>query len=321
MSILTTLFRKNINRHIEGVVKADDIELEKLNQEVDEYVLTQSIEKKLEEFLEAYFQKYSDGNGVWLSGFFGSGKSHLLKMMAFLLENKDLGGRTVVDAFIEKCSPENAILKGHLKKLKTPAKSILFDIAKKANIDNKKDTVLEIFMNVFNEACGYYGKSRVIAQFERELDEEGLLEAFKTEFKNIARIDWEEGRVRQRYSPDIDKAYNKVHGDVAEYQDVLNKTKQVNATSIDSFAELVKAYIDKQGPDFRINFLADEVGQYIGNNVQYMLELQAITEKLGVLCKGRAVVIVTSQAKIATFLEDMGTTLSRDDFQKFKGVS
>lgn len=319
MSILTTLFRKNINRHIEGVVKADDIELEKLNQEVEEYVLTQSIEKKLEDFLEAYFQKYSDGNGVWLSGFFGSGKSHLLKMMALLLENKDLGGRTVVDAFIEKCSPENAILKGHLKKLKTPAKSILFDIAKKANIDNKKDTVLEIFMNVFNEACGYYGKSRVIAQFERELDEEGLLEAFKTEFKNIARIDWEEGRVRQRYSPDIDKAYNKVHGDVAEYQDVLNKTKQVNATSIDSFAELVKAYIDKQGPDFRINFLADEVGQYIGNNVQYMLELQAITEKLGTLCKGRAAVIVTSQASVATFLEDMGATLSRDDFSKIQG--
>ena len=163
MNILTSLFRKNINRHIEGVVKADDIELAKLNQEVDEYVLTQSIEKKLEELLEAYSEKYSDGNGVWISGFFGSGKSHLLKMVALLLENKDLGGRTVVDAFIEKCSPENAFLKSRLKNLKTPAKSILFDIAKKANIDNKKDTVLEIFMNVFNEACGYYGKSRDIA--------------------------------------------------------------------------------------------------------------------------------------------------------------
>lgn len=319
MNILTSLFRKNINRHIEGVVKADDIELAKLNQEVDEYVLTQSIEKKLEELLEAYSEKYSDGNGVWISGFFGSGKSHLLKMVALLLENKDLGGRTVVDAFIEKCSPENAFLKSRLKNLKTPAKSILFDIAKKANIDNKKDTVLEIFMNVFNEACGYYGKSRDIAQFERELDEEGLFETFKAEFKNIAKIDWEDGRVRQRYRPDIDKAYNKVHGKNAEYQDVLSKTKQVNATSIDSFAELVKAYIDKQGSNFRINFLADEVGQYIGNNVQYMLELQAITEKLGTLCKGRAAVIVTSQASVATFLEDMGATLSRDDFSKIQG--
>ena len=319
MNILTSLFRKNINRHIEGVVKADDIELEKLNQEVDEYVLTQSIEKKLEELLEAYSEKYSDGNGVWISGFFGSGKSHLLKMLALLLENKDLGGRTVVDVFIEKCSSENAFLKGRLQNLKTPARSILFDIAKKANIDNKKDTVLEIFMNVFNEACGYYGKSRDIAQFERELDEEGLFEAFKTEFKNIAEVDWEDGRVRQRYRPDIDKAYNRVHGKNAEYQDVLSKTKQINATSIDSFAELVKAYIDKQGSNFRINFLADEVGQYIGNNVQYMLELQAITEKLGTLCKGRASVIVTSQASVADFLDGMGEKLSRDDFSKIQG--
>ena len=90
MNILTSLFRKNINRHIEGVVKADDIELAKLNQEVDEYVLTQSLEKKLEELLEAYSEKYSDGNGVWISGFFGSGKSHLLKMVALLLEIKTL---------------------------------------------------------------------------------------------------------------------------------------------------------------------------------------------------------------------------------------
>lgn len=314
MNILTSLFRKNINRYIEGVVKADDIELAKLNQEVDEYVLTQSIEQKLEKLLEAYFEKYSDGNGVWISGFFGSGKSHLLKMVALLLENKDLGGHTVVDAFIEKCSPENAFLIGRLKSLKIPAKSILFDIAKKANIDNKKDTVLEIFMNVFNESCGYCGESRDIAQFERELDEEGLFDTFKIEFKNITKVDWEYGRVRQRYRPDIDKVYNKIHKKSDEYKDVLGSTRKDNITSVESFAKLVKAYIDKQGSNFRINFLADEVGQYIGDNVPYMLELQAITERLGVLCEGRAFVIVTSQASLADFEEN----LSRDDFSKIQ---
>ena len=319
MNILTSLFRKSIDRRIEGVVKADDIELANLRHEVDEYVLTNSIESKLEYLLDAYAKKYSGGNGVWISGFFGSGKSHLLKMIALLLENRDLGGYSVVDAFVEKCSPDNALLKSRLKTLKAPAKSILFDIAKKANIDNKKDTVLEIFMNVFNEACGYYGKSRDIAQFERELDEEGLLEAFKNEFKNITGKDWEEGRERQRFRPDIDKAYNKVHGKDGEHRDVIESTKKTNITSIETFAETVKRYIDKQGSNFRINFFADEVGQYIGSNVQYMLELQAITEKLGTLCNGRACVIVTSQASIANFLEDMGTNLSRDDFSKIQG--
>ncbi len=319
MNILTSLFRKNIERRIEGVVKADDIELANLRHEVDEYVLTNNIESKLEYLLDAYAKKYSGGNGVWISGFFGSGKSHLLKMIALLLENKDLGEYSVVDAFIEKCSPDNALLKSRLKTLKMPAKSILFDMAKKANVDNKKDTVLEIFMNVFNEACGYYGKSRDIARFERELDEDGLFEAFKNEFKNISGEDWETGRERQRFRPDIDKAYNKIYGTDGEHKDVIESTKKSHITSIETFAETVKRYIDKQGPNFRINFFADEVGQYIGNNVQYMLELQAITEKLGTLCNGRACVIVTSQANIANFLEDMGTNLSRDDFSKIQG--
>ena len=174
-------------------------------------------------------------------------------------------------------------------------------------------------MNVFNEACGYYGKSRDIAQFERELDEDGLFEAFKNEFKNISGEDWETGRERQRFRPDIDKAYNKIYGTDGEHKDVIESTKKSHITSIETFAETVKRYIDKQGPNFRINFFADEVGQYIGNNVQYMLELQAITEKLGTLCNGRACVIVTSQANIANFLEDMGTNLSRDDFSKIQG--
>ena len=320
MNILTSLFRKSINRRIEGVVKADDIELANLRHEVDEYVLTKSIETKLSDLLDAYSNKHSGGNGVWISGFFGSGKSHLLKMIALLLENKDLGGYSVIDAFIDKCSGDDAMLIAKLKTLKSSSSmSILFDIAKKANIDNKKDTVLEIFMNVFNEACGYYGKSREIAQFERELDEDGLFDEFKAEFKKITKIDWEDGRIRQRYRPDIDKAYNKIYKKDGEYKDVIEKTKNTRNTSIETFAELVKSYIDKQSSNFRINFFADEVGQYIGNNVQYMLDLQAITEKLGTLCKGRASVIVTSQARIANFLEDMGTNLSREDFSKIQG--
>lgn len=319
MSILASLFRKDINRHIEGVVKADDIALKSLENEVEEYVLTSSIENKLDELLEAYFEKRSGGNGYWISGFFGSGKSHLLKMVSLLLENKKLGDKTVAEIFIDKCPKDNAFLRGKLQKLNGQAQSILFDISKVANINNKKDTVLEIFMNQFNEACGYCGTSREVAQFERELDEEGLLEAFKKEFETLSGMSWRDGRIRQRCRPDIDKVYNKIHGTTNSYQDVLEKTKDANVTSIEIFAKLVKAYLDKRGSDFRINFLADEVGQYIGSNVQYMLELQAITEKLGVECNGRACVLVTSQAQVADFLEDMGTNLSRDDFSKIQG--
>ena len=68
--------------------------------------------------------------------------------------------------------------------------------------------------------------------------------------------------------------------------------------NIEGFADLVRAYLDAKGPGHRIVFLVDEVGQFIGKNTQLMLNLQTITEELGVRCKGRAWVIVTSQEDI-----------------------
>jgi DNA replication protein DnaC len=83
--LLQSIFEKPIDRKIEGVIKADD--MSSLGTELQEYVLTKEIEKRLEEFLDAY-NNYGGVNGVWISGFFGSGKSHLLKMLAFLKSMK-----------------------------------------------------------------------------------------------------------------------------------------------------------------------------------------------------------------------------------------
>ena len=109
---LKAIFKKPVDRPIEGVIKADDSE--SLRLEVEEYVLTNEVQKRLEEFLEAY-NDYQGANGVWLSGFFGSGKSHLLKMIALLLENRQIDDFSTLEAFLEKCD-DNEILRGALKK-------------------------------------------------------------------------------------------------------------------------------------------------------------------------------------------------------------
>ena len=79
------LFEKPIDRFIEGVIKADD--KENLLNEMEEYIITKDIARKLQPILEKYCAEPST-NGVWISGFFGSGKSHLLKMLSIVLENK-----------------------------------------------------------------------------------------------------------------------------------------------------------------------------------------------------------------------------------------
>ena len=110
-----SLFAKDVSRPIEGVVKADDAE--HLATEIDEYVLTGETAAALSELLETYTDPvYNGGNGVWISGFFGSGKSHLLKMLAYLLG--DVPGRPsarqhAVESFKEKVEAEkDAFLRG-----------------------------------------------------------------------------------------------------------------------------------------------------------------------------------------------------------------
>ena len=98
---LRDIFEKPVDRPIEGVIKADDDA--SLQLEVEEYVLTNEVEKRLENFLDAY-KNYEGANGVWVSGFFGSGKSHLLKILAMLMENREVEGKAVLDLFLPKCA-------------------------------------------------------------------------------------------------------------------------------------------------------------------------------------------------------------------------
>ena len=172
------IFLKPVDRHIDGVIKADD-DL-RLLTEIEEYVITDEVRKALDKFLNQYLDS-KVVNGVWISGFFGSGKSHLLKMLALLLENRVVEGHHALDLFLPKTNTD-AIFKSNLDKAcKIPSKSILFNIAQKANIVNKdhSDALLSTFIKVFDEMCGYFGKQGYIAQFERDLDNNGSYEAFK----------------------------------------------------------------------------------------------------------------------------------------------
>ena len=312
---LIAIFKKPVNRTIEGVIKADDEA--GLRVELEEYVLTKEVEKRIEDFLYAY-NKYEGANGVWISGFFGSGKSHLLKMLALLLENRAIDGVPALDLFVAKCD-DNEVLRADLKRAAAcPSKSILFNIDQKADVISKTqiDALLAVFVKVFDESCGYYGKQPYIAQFERELEREGMLEGFKQHFASLAQNDWEWGRARPtRVESFVDQAYSKITGQTVV--GVLDKFRADYRLSIEDFANQVKAYIDSQAPGFRLNFFVDEVGQYIAGNTKLMTNLQTIAESLATKCKGQAWVIVTAQEEMTSIIGEMSSKES-NDFSKIQ---
>ncbi|MDQ0291496.1 hypothetical protein J3R75_003603 [Oligosphaera ethanolica] len=318
MMTLKTIFNKPVDRPIEGVIKADDEAC--LRLEIEEYVLTNEVEKRLESFLDAY-NNYEGANGVWVSGFFGSGKSHLLKMLALLLENRQIDGASALDLFLPKCG-DNEILRGDLKRaVAIPSKSILFNIDQKADVISKTqiDALLAVFVKVFDEMCGYYGKQGHIAQFERDLDSRGLYEQFKSAYESSAGRLWQKGREQALLeAKNIARAYARTTGgDEASTIGILDKYRSQYRVSIEDFAEQVNAFIERQSPDFRLNFFVDEVGQYIAENVKLMTNLQTIAESLATKCRGRAWVIVTAQEDMGTVVGEMGKQQG-NDFSKIQ---
>lgn len=319
MTKMREIFAKPVDRAIDGVIKADDEA--SLRIELDEYVIAGEIGQRLEEFLEAY-NNYQTANGVWISGFFGSGKSHLLKMLALLLENRKVDGVKAFDIFAEKLK-DKPMLAGALRKaVSIPSKSILFNIDQKADVISKNDidALLSVFQKVFDEMCGYYGKQPHIAHFERQLDERGQFDPFKTAFLEISKKPWETRGREEALLEGRNIAAALVQatgGDPAAAKDILSQYRKDTRVSIEDFASMVKAWIDRQAPNFRLNFFVDEVGQYIADNVKLMTNLQTIAESLNTKCKGQAWIIVTAQQAITEVVGDM-TAQQENDFSKIQ---
>ena len=95
--IIRNMFKSDINRDINGVIKMNTSNEDILKQELEEYVVTRELQKHFADFFSSY-KKGINGNtdkmGVWISGFFGSGKSHFLKILSYILANKDVSGKS-----------------------------------------------------------------------------------------------------------------------------------------------------------------------------------------------------------------------------------
>ena len=217
----------------------------------------------------------------------------------------------------------STFLQAELKKaVAIPSKSILFNIDQKADIISKTefDALLSVFVKVFNEMRGYYGKQGHIAQFERDLDERGLYNDFRAKYQEIAGRSWERGREQALLeAKNIAAAYAVVtdQADSSEAAGILDKYRQAYRVSIEDFAEEVEAYISQQVAGFRLNFFVDEVGQYIAEHVKLMTNLQTIAESLATKCKGRAWIIVTAQEDMDTVLGEMESRQA-NDFSKIQ---
>ena len=317
---LKSMFYKPIDRNIKGVIKVGQADEENIKQELEEYVVTDELKKHLDSFFEAYKTGIignTDKNGVWISGFFGSGKSHFLKILSYLLENRSIEGKSAISYFNDK-GLDNFILANMKVAGDISSDVILFNIDSKSDSDSKlnKDAIVNVFNKVFNEMQGFCASMPWIADLERQMEKNGVYETFKKEFEEISGSSWIEAREDFYYEEDsIIEALSKTTKMSNETaKNWYEKCEDNYSLSIDKFAERVKAYCDSKGKNHHVIFLVDEMGQYIGDNTQLMLNLQTVVEDLGTKCNGKCWVIVTSQEGLDEF-----TKVKGNDFSKIQG--
>lgn len=327
------LFVKSLERPINSVVKVDQLDTNTTWQELDEYVITTELRRHYRTFFDNYLKTLDNGNnstlnsqiGVWVSGFFGSGKSHFIKMLSYLLENKAAlnpeGGASITPFNFFSDKLEDTLFSEEIKRaVDAQADVVLFNIDSKADSQTQEASLLKVFWSVFNEMQGFSKDHFHIAELEHLLTEKNSYGKFKEIFEREHGERWETARVnfyfiREPFVKALSEALQIGAEDAARYYD--NAESNVSL-KIENFAERIKSYLANQPEKKRLIFVADEIGQFIGSNTHLMLNLQTLVEDLGTRCDGRAWVIVTSQEDVEAVLGKLNRTI-KNDASKIRG--
>lgn len=313
--IIRDMFADDINRKINGVIKVDQAADDVIEQELNEYVITRELKKHFITFFNYYgdaFDQPTADMGVWISGFFGSGKSHFLKMLSYLLQNKEVKGIRSVERFRKKFEDDPATFMLIDRATKGQTETILFNIDIEGFSNKDKTAVLRVFAKMFYNHLGFYGENLKVAMMERYIDQQGKTEEFRRVFEEKKGKSWLEMRRAFAFNgkfiiPTLMEVLDMSEDDAkAWFHD-----KTATEISIAQLVEDMKAYVETKPANFRLLFMIDEVGQYVGTDTDMLLNLQSLTEKIGSECEGKIWVICTGQEAIDEIIKVRADEFSR----------
>jgi len=299
------IFRRPISRKINTVVKVEQEDREIVQQELEEYILTSSLEKNFSGILDQILDTSdieTDEIGVWISGFFGSGKSHFMKILGYILENKNLPSGDYASEIFEQRT-EDEMLKAALKKINKSFDSevLMFQIGSKEN-KSKTESICDIILREFNKMRGY-AETPWVAEIEKNLEREDLYIDFRNKIKEITGKTWEEERTVSLFvKNNIKRALIEIDSDFntkEEAGEAIDNVQDNLIINSEKLAEEINQYLKKkENDDIRFFVFLDEISQFISGDENKLLELQSISEDFGRIGKGKMWLGVTSQEKL-----------------------
>lgn len=330
------IYRQRIDRPVNPAVSATKLDPDTERVEIDEYVFTDEIMNGLFRILDAIKNNEPyDHVGIWIDGYYGSGKSHFLKYLDYCI-TPDTQERAL-QHFLDAVKAVDPLDDSHNLNFDYDDLLSIASWLKKATVDtcifnletsydqsqDKKLAFLQVFWNEFNGKRGFNKFNLSLAQnLEKPLQEKGVFEEFK---KRIAEIggDWNNSNDAADI---VDNELGMVLDIACELAPTLDKEsirKRIinrdTTISIDRFGMELNSYLKDKGDNYRLIFLADEVSQFINNERDRYLNLQEIITKLSEACHNRVWVACTAQQDISQLESSMNIVEERDKEGKIKG--
>jgi len=315
---IKTLFANDIHRRIEEVIKVDQTDEEIIRDEINEYVVTDAIRTHYTGIFDAYREtpnKPHEGIAIWVSGFFGSGKSSFAKMLGLSVANRTVAGESAAERFADRAGDKKlqVLLKAINEKI--PTHAVIFDVSTDRGIRSGNQTLTEIMYGLFLQSLGY-AKDLDLSELEIGLEEKGTLGKFEDEYRRLFKKEWssEKGKIAFALS-EASRVLHSLDPDTYPMADSWVKAVKNKADiTPGKLAERVGELMKRRKPGYSLMFVVDEVGQFVARDVQKMLDLQAIVQQLGVKGRGKHWVVVTSQEKLGELvsgLDDKKIELAR----------
>jgi len=312
---IQNMFVDDINRNINGVVKVTQDDNEFLSQELKEYVVTKELKKHFITFFNNYSESFdmpTNEIGVWISGFFGSGKSHFLKILSYILDNENVTGEPTLEIFRKKFEGDSGTFSLIEKSVQHETETILFNIDIAGSITKDKTAVLRVFAKVFYDHLGFYGDDLKVAKLEQFIKKQGKTEEFRRVFEEKNGESWVSTRSSFAFfGDDVVATLSEVLGmseTVAQHWFDGTETAEL---SIEKLVSEIKEYVQTKDSNFRLLFMVDEVGQYIGADTDLLLNLQSIIEEIGSKCGEHVWVVCTGQEAIDEIIKTRQNEFSR----------
>ncbi len=299
------LFSREIERDIKEVIKVDD--RHSILSDIEEYVPTDHITAELVDTLEVYQETINNPSeeiNIWISGFFGSGKSSFAKVLGYLLANPEVDGTTVAERFFELNQIPNAQALLNSIHAAAPTETVLLDLNTSPNVLQEGEPIV---LPVYRTLLAEFGYSRdlVLAELEFELEGKGTLGEFETKYAAVFDTPWERQRDVITAKNRASRILHELDPDTFPAADSWSNAAEAPTITAKWFAARVLELLRRRRPGKeRLVLVVDEVGQYVSRSTDRMRHLQGLAEECQ-KTKGRLWLVATSQEKLTDVVDSL----------------